>query len=205
MRFILSALLVCSALSTFARGDDGTIVLAEERRRNNLVSDLLEVDGISEASPTFTFSRPRAGWIFVSAMHAGTGSLRITLDPASGGDVLIERDGENNATAEAMRNVAAGEHTVRVECGGGGLRVEKLIVRAIPDLIHCGLGFDASIKSYPRYDLKFLEKDVLPNITATIVPSNLQLPQEEIDNWHRRGKRFIAEVGIHGEAKTADD
>jgi hypothetical protein len=103
-----------------------------------------------------------------------------------------------------MRYLARGEHRLRVECTGD-VRFEQLRVLAIPELIHCGLGFDPAIKSYGRYDLAFLKNDILPNITTLIIPPNIKLHDSVIDAWHRRGKRFIAEVGIDGQGKTAED
>jgi hypothetical protein len=91
-----------------------------------------------------------------------------------------------------------------VECDGG-VDVSNLLVRAIPDLIHCGLGFDPAIKSYGHYDWDFLAQDILPNVTTLIVPHNIQLSPAAIDKWHRQGKRFIAEVGVSRQAKTAEE
>lgn len=200
-----SILVVCLFLAAgIAQAGEGTVEFSGQRKRNNVVSDLLEVSSISAASPSYEFARESKGWIFVSAKHSGNGSLKITLDEAAGGDILIDVAAGAAGTAEAMRHVAAGKHQLHVACGGD-VRVEKLIIRAIPDLIHCGLGFDAAIKSYPKYDMEFLAKDIVPNITATVVPSNIQLPQDVIDAWHRSGKKFIAEVGINGQAKTSDE
>src|SRR5581483_10125854 len=72
-------------------------------------------------------------------------------------------------------------------------------------LIHCGLGYDPAIKSYGRYDLDFLKTDILPNVATLIVPHNIALPPSVIDDWHRQGKRFVAEVGIDGPGTTAED
>jgi hypothetical protein len=52
--------------------------------------------------------------------------------------------------------------------------------------------------------MEFLEKDILPNVTTLIVPHNIELPRPTVDAWHRQGKRFVAEVGINAQAKTAD-
>jgi hypothetical protein len=43
----------------------------------------------------------------------------------------------------------------------------------------------------------------LPNVTTLIVSNSFQLPQSVLDDWHRQGKRFVAEVGINGQVKTA--
>src|SRR5262249_48742104 len=132
------------------------------------------------------------------------GTSKSTLDAASRQDAIIVHDAKDGPRAEAVRYLAAGEHRLRVECTGT-LRIAELVVTAIPELIHCGLGFDPAIKSYGRYDLEFLKKDILPNVTTLIVPPNLELPQPVIDSWHRQGKRFVAEVGINGRGETAED
>ena len=105
--------------------------------------------------------------------------------------------------AEGVRFVKRGEHRIRVDCEGAA-SVDRLVVKAIPELIHSGLGFDPAIKSFGHYDMAFLEQDVLPNVTTLIVPHGIKLPQSVIDEWHRQGKRFVAEVGIDAKAKTAE-
>jgi hypothetical protein len=106
--------------------------------------------------------------------------------------------------SEAMRYVSKGGHALRVECEGE-ISVERLAVKAIPELIHCGLGFNPEIKSYGVYDMNFLKADILPNATTLIVPHNVNLSQTVVDDWHGRGKKFIAEVGIDAQSKTAED
>jgi hypothetical protein len=113
-------------------------------------------------------------------------------------------DAKDGPLAEAVRYVSKGEHRLRLACTGN-VRVDRLVVSAIPELIHCGLGFDPAIKSYGRYDLEFLQKDILPNVTTLIVPYNITLPPSVIDGWHRLGKRFVAEVGIDARGTTAED
>ena len=73
----------------------------------------------------------------------------------------------------------------------------------MPELMHCGLGFNPAIKSYGLYDMEFLKRDILPNVTTLVVPSSIQLPQAVIDDWHRQGKRFIAEVGFNARCQDA--
>src|SRR5207245_265933 len=80
-----------------------------------------------------------------------------------------------------------------------------ITVKAIPELMHCGLGFDPQIKSYGHYDMDFLKADILPNVTTLIVPSSINLSPPVIDDWHRQGKRFVAEAGINSQARTAED
>jgi len=55
------------------------------------------------------------------------------------------------------------------------------------------------------YDMEFLRRDILPNVTTLIVPNSIKLPDSIIEDWRRQGKRFIAEVGINSQARTADE
>jgi hypothetical protein len=180
------------------------VIFSGERRQNNLVAELLEVADISQAGGSFAFQRFQPGYIFVTANCRGKGTVTLTLDDEPEPLAVIERDVDADQRSEAVRNVPLGEHTLRVDCTAG-IRIKKLVVKSIPELVHCGLGFDPAIKSYGKYDLPFLEKDVLPNVTTLIVPHNIQLEPATIDDWRRQGKRFIAAVGINSQAKTAED
>ena len=183
---------------------DAKILFSGERKLNNLVSELLEVSSVSKSSKPSTFTRSSDGWIFILATCNGKGTVSVILDQKSGGDTVMVHDAEGGPRGEAMRYVAKGQHTIQVECKGK-VSVEKLVVKAILELIHCGLGFNPQIKSYGLYDMEFLKADILPNVTTLIVPSSIQLSQPVIDDWHRQGKRFVAEAGINGQGKTAED
>src|SRR5216117_3046926 len=184
----------------FAGAAGAEIHFSGERKLNNLVSELLEVSSISKSSQSFAFTRSSDGWIFISSTCKGT--VRVILDKES--DAVIFHDAKGGSRREAMRYVTKGEHTIQVE-GKGDIDMEKLAVKAIPELIHCGLGFNPEIKSYGIYDMDFLKADVLPNVTTLIIPNNIKLSEPVIDDWHRQGKRFVAEVGINSQGKTAED
>jgi hypothetical protein len=123
------------------------ILFSGEKKLNNLVSELLEVTSISKTSKPFTFVRSGDGWVFISATYSGKGTVSIILDQESGGDTVMVHDAEGGPCGEAMRRVTKGHHTLTVECKGKG-SVDTLVVKAIPELIHCGLGFNPEIKSY---------------------------------------------------------
>ena len=183
----------------FAGPAGGGMLFAEERKLNNLVSELLEASSISKSGETFPFTRSSDGWIFISSTCNGTAS--IILDKS---DTVIVHDATGNPRREAMRYVTSGDHAIKVE-GKGNLTLEKLTVKAMPELIHCGLGFNPEIKSYGLYDMEFLEPDILPNVTTLIVPNNIKLSETVSAEWHRQGKRFVAEVGINSQSQTAED
>src|SRR5207245_4390386 len=134
-----------------------------EKKRNNLVAELLEVAGISRSGNSFKFTRSEEGWIFLSASCKGKGKLSILLDNPSGREPVLLYSAAGAADpsplVEAVRRVAKGEHTIRVDCDGN-VSVDKLVVRSIPELVHCGLN-TSSIKSYGPFDMQFLNKDVL--------------------------------------------
>jgi hypothetical protein len=198
-RLIASVLILVCGLAGAAEAE---VLFSGERKLNNLVSELLEASSISESGKPFTFTRSSNGWVFISSTCNGKGTVRVILDKES--DAVIVHDGDGGPRREAMRYVTKGEHTIRVE-GKGEFKVEKLAVKAIPELIHCGLGFNPEIKSYGLYDMDFLKADILPNVTTLIVPNNIKLSESVIEDWHRQGKRFVAEVGINFQGKTAED
>jgi hypothetical protein len=197
-----AGLIFSFGLLLFASAANGEIVFSGEKKLNNFVSELLEVSSISQSSQAFTFTRKSDGWIFISASCTGTGTTRLILDQQTRADTVIVHNGAGEA--EAMRYLPKGAHTIDVK-REGEMNLAKLTLKSIPELIHCGLGFNPQIKSYGLYDMEFLKRDILPNITILIVPNSIQLSESIIDDWHRQGKRFVAEVGINPQAKTADD
>jgi len=175
-----------------------------QKKLNNLVSELLEVSSISRSSEPFRFTRPNDGWIFISAKGKGQGTATVILDKELPGDRLMVHEVESPAPGEAMRFVTKGEHNIQVEYEGNAT-VDRLVVRAIPELVHCGLELNPEIKSYGRYDIEFLKGDILPNVTTLIVPGSIKLSRSVMEDWHRQGKWFVAEAGINSQARTVED
>ena len=182
---------------------EGASLSTGEKRLNNLVSELFRTSSIRKSGGSFRFARPADGWIFISASHRGKGNLTLLIDNEPIENAVAAHGDRDGGVAEAVRFVAKGEHQIRVKCERG-MRVDRLVVRAIPELIDCGL-FDPAIKAFGHYDMDFLAKDVLPNITTLEVPSNINLPEAAIEKWHRQGKKFILHVGINHQAQTASD
>jgi hypothetical protein len=197
-------LLISVLVFNLTAAAESRVVFSGEKRKNNLVVELLEVAQITPSGGSFVFKRSHAGYIFVTVNCLGKGTVTIKLDDLPEPLADINRDLDTAQRIEVVKYISPGEHTLKTECAGG-IRLENLVVKAIPELIHCGLGFDPAIKSYGKYDLPFLERDILPNVTTLIVPHNIQLEPAVIDDWHRQGKRFVAAVGINSQAKTAED
>jgi hypothetical protein len=171
------------------------------QRLNNLTALLLEA-APTRAGETFSFTRPLTGWIFISAATSGDGEAGLDLD-GNEQDTILLRSG-SGPDHEAMRHVTAGNHVLRA-ASGSTATIKKITVKAIPELMYCGLGFNPQIKSFGAYDMAFLQRDVLPNITTMIIPYGLKLDDSVINSWHRQGKRFLAETSLNATAKTADE
>jgi len=197
---VASALALAGGL---AATPDGNTSAAEGRKLNNLATLLLDVAG-TPTTESFPFVRPSDGWVFLSFTTHGEGTIRLTLDKASPGETPINPTPGSGPTHEAMHHVTKGRHTLQIE-RTGTISLEHLTLKAIPELMHCGLGFNPQIKSYGLYDLDFLRRDILPNVTTLIVPNNIKLSDSVIEDWYRQGKRFVAEVGINSQARTADE
>ena len=200
----IALILLAHAAVEPACGAEPTVLVSKETKQNNLVSKLLEVASISKGSHSFPFTRARDGWIFIAVTGQGKGTANIFLDKEAKPIATVSHNGSGDKVAEAMRLVAKGEHQVRVECNGD-ISVASLVVKTIPELMHCGLGFDPQIKAFGHYDYEFMKKDIAPNVTTVVVPSNVQLTQAVIDDWHGQGKKFVAEVGFNSKAKAADE
>jgi hypothetical protein len=177
--------------------------IPEDRKLNNLVAVLLDV-AAAPTTESLPFVPLRDGWIFISFTTRGAGAIHLTLDKGSPGEAAIHAAPGSGPTHEAVHYVTKGRHTLQIECTGA-VSFEHLTVKSIPELMHCGLGFDPQIKSYGHYDLDFLRRDILPNVTTLIVPNHIKLSDSVIEDWHRQGKRFVAEVGINSQARTADE
>ncbi|HTL57372.1 MAG TPA: hypothetical protein VL361_16935 [Candidatus Limnocylindrales bacterium] len=198
-RFICSILLA-AGLSACAAAEESS----HSRRLNNLVSELVDLSKISTPTQSFQFSRANDGWIFISLRSKGEGAVRILVDKELREPTAAVQDSAGLWRREAMSFVIQGKHTIQVECDGAA-KLEKIEVRAIPELMHCGLGYNPQIKAFGVYDVDFLKADVLPNITTLHVPGSLQLSDSVIHDWHRQGRHFVGETGVDSQAKTAEE
>jgi hypothetical protein len=172
----------------------------QPQRLNNLTALLLEA-ATTSAGEIFSFTRPLNGWIFISAVPSGDGEARLVLDGNEQDTIVLSGSGPDH---EVMRHVTAGNHLLRA-AGASTATIKKITIKAIPELMYSGLGFNPQIKSFGMYDMALLKRDVLPNITTLIIPSSLKLEDSVVRGWRRQGKRFLAETGLNLDAKSADE
>ena len=150
---------------------------------NNLVSELMDAgDRGLIWDKEIDFMNPRDGWCFF--VLSGGATVRIDSVPEP---VMAVREG--GKAAEAMRWLPAGRHTLHIEG-----RPSVLIVRAIPELIHCYHPSTPHIRAHGPHDWKRLSKDVLPSCNL-IVGS---VRENEMRLWRAQGKRWITSKVVPG-------
>lgn len=174
---------------------------------NNLVTELLNV-GAGTQTESLTFTNPRDGWVFFasSADVRGDGQVALRLDaPTEPRDLVVHGAG-GQPTQEAMRWLPAGQYAVYVRSRGDG-RPDRLVVRAIPELIFARFGANPHVSEYGEYDWDFLKHHVLPNLN-TMVGTGAEAQRPYTEEWEEEGRKWIVECGVPGlreESVTADE
>jgi hypothetical protein len=160
---------------------------------NNLVAELLSVTS-EKGKREWTFTNPRDGWVFIAstARVRGKERLWLTLDEEPKEQAVIVHQSGQPETLEAMRYLKAGEHKIRLGKEGRPT-LERLIVRAIPELIFCKFQYDPYVRPHGPYDWQFLKKHILPHVNC-IVGSGADEHRPFVEEWKKQGKRWIVEV-----------
>ncbi len=174
---------------------------------NNLVMELLRRENVQiEKSYEIAFVTPYEGWVFFSCTVNGTASdqIAVTVDDAE----ILVRDGQEGKPGEGMRYLSQGDHKIKIACGGN-LMVEKLIVRAIPELIYTQFNEQPSITEYGPYDWHYLQKHIVRNVNVmttlerALKPSSAsnditQIYREYMQWWQDQGKKWMFTFGLPG-------
>lgn len=143
-------------------------------RLNQLVTRLLRVEDVTE-DQAWTITRERPGWLFLTASLAEGASARVGVDVDDPADAQLVIDGEDEDPAEAMMEVAAGEHTVTIWLDDGAL-LDTVEVRAIPELRYDRFYPDAGLdEDVFESDWSFIETHADPHLTTMVA------------DWHWNG------------------
>ena len=152
-------------------GDERIVVL------NNLVSELLNAQQrglLQRRDPAFM--NPRDGWCFFSV----AGAASVTL---AGEGSPLAAAGAGEGSAEAMRLLPAGRHTLSIT--GAPTQV---IVRAIPALVHNVYPTTPGIRAFGPHTWARMSKYTLPNCNM-IESHTIDIP--ECDEWLAQGRHWI--------------
>ena len=169
---------------------------------NNLVAELRSIaEPQAREHKQFAFMNPRRGWVFFSSQASGKGAIGLEGEEQP----LLVHQGETRPV-EAMRWLPAGRHTATVQAGPG-FALQRLVVRAIPELQYCNFPTPPLIAGFGPYDRKFVARHVLPNCNV-IVGAADETTAALMRDWTAQGKRWIMRSnvpGLHKHLKTDVD
>ncbi|MCC6795361.1 MAG: LamG domain-containing protein [Candidatus Hydrogenedentes bacterium] len=184
--------------------------------RNNLTADLLDRTDLKPAEKLeLRFTNPREGFVFIQCDVVLGRNDALRIDLQSPPDLLVLADAESETPPlEAMRYLPEGELVLKIQCQGAP-KLQRFIVRSIPELMFCGYPTGAGkVEGYGAYDFDFLRKDVLPNINGIVGIGGSQMLQQQrwtdevrakwntFEEWKCAGRRWYQEIGIPSAAST---
>ena len=163
-------------MKRFPRGPAGA------RQLNNLVTELLNVEGPGAAGKEQAFVNPRTGWIFIS--NNGSAEARIT-GKALDKPMVIPLSDKHGDAHEAMRYLPAGPYRVTTP------KAKRLIVRSIPHLIYAYYNSNPRVTEFGKFEGAFQEKHVFKNINTFCRDNDAAAAA-----WAARGKRWLGHVSF---------
>ena len=187
---------------------------AEVKVLNNLVTELANVQEPQTAPhKSYTFTNPRKGWVFFSstASVTGAGSAFLAVDSESKTDAIIVYAAREAAVKEAMRYLPAGPHTLNVHCENGA-SVGSLVVRSIPEIIYCELGYRQTrwLGVPPEYTWEYLQRIGMDKNINVICERNTE-HSLDVKQWRgREGKKILTYMNVYeipqaGKTLTTDE
>jgi len=182
----------------FRAGPDKVISPEEVHpgRLNNLVTELRKLEGSElRTAREIEFTLPRTGWVMVSASR-GEPSVGARVEVELAGAQVFPQAAENSGPLEAMRWLEAGTHTLVM--GQGADCLERLVVRAIPELILWRYPVTTQLSQQkPVWDWEELHDKILPHLNtiatagAVLRPPQRSQHQTFFDQWRAEGKRWF--------------
>ena len=163
------------------------------RELNNLVSELLSLDKLSEEIEA-RFINPREGWVFfgVEAQDIALSETETALNLDESEATLVWRRNPDTKALEAMLYLEEGTHRIRLRSAPGS----RLVVRAVPELMFCYYPTRPHIAAFGPYDWGYMERHVFPHVNTLVTRSAVD--PGEFAQWLREGRRWIANAGLPG-------
>ncbi len=164
---------------------------------NNFVTELLNVAPTAEGEQGFRFFNPRDGWVFIAstASVAAEGEMRVCLDGGPPESAVMAQSADGPRVGETMRLLPSGEHALHLSCRGRA-RAERLVVRAVPELIYCGFAGNPQVTAYGPFDWAFFSRYAAPNFNTVIGGMGYDRDYREV--WEHRGGKRILNTGVPG-------
>jgi hypothetical protein len=160
---------------------------------NNMVWELInEHPGALTGTQQFKFTQPRRRWVYVACTAETTKarlSVSVDKDPRTKGIIVLNRVAPQ--TREAMRFLPAGEHTLTLTSEGLS-RVDRIVVRSIPELIYANYGANPQMAPHGPYDERFMTKYIFRNVN-TFAGRATEAPARA---WRAGGGRWLVQCGV---------
>jgi hypothetical protein len=162
-------------------------------RLNNFVTELLRVQAVPVGQERpLTFQNPRDGWVFLSLRaNARPGEkVELVLGATGDGTALLEITPAHGPIAETMRLLPRGTQMLRLK-GTGMKTAGPLVVRTMPETQFVRYPQEPRFPEQGTFSWMWLKQNVLSSVNtiATTAPAGLD---DEVDEWTRSGRKFIA-------------
>ena len=178
---------------------------------NSLVKEMLNTavtNGKPLRSLEFVNDRiARGGWVFVeTAARTGVGGKVTLLFDSDDAKPVIVHGPNSRGTLEGIRFLSRGKHRLIIRSEGDA-RVERVVVRSIPDMVFATFGYKSCVPAYGEYDYAFLQRH-LPCITTIVSGRHTEEKIEEwmdhIKEWKAKGRRWIEDVSARRRPGTEE-
>ena len=151
------------------------------RRLNNLVTELLRVEGPDSSGRAAPWRNPRSGWVHFANRGSDTVSL---TGPAGAVDVTLERRvGDVN---ETMRFLPAGEYTVSVPLA------RALAVRAVPELIFARYDSNPHVREFGPYVGSFHQRHAFHCVNTFVGRAD----EPFAEAWRAGGGKWLVRCAV---------
>lgn len=154
---------------------------------NNLVAKLLDEPAEPSASPqTFTFVKPRDGWVFVAISGDwGESSPAVCIDDQ---DLTLSA---GPGGREAFCHLAMGEHGITLS--GNRPVKARLLVHSIPEIFDYPPCANSAVQENGSYDWDFMKRHILQAVTTL---NGGSLPGDALAEAKARGLKWLANFNV---------
>ena len=157
------------------------------KRLNNLVTELVRLESLPRAAMvSVPFTNPRNGWVHIAVEAPGTAGA-VTVELAGNPILLIDTP---TRSAETMRNLGAGQHTLTLRGEGIDL-LKSIAIRTMPETHFVRYPQEPRFPEQGSFDWPWLKANVLSSVNTLVgFPANID--PAIIDEWTGGGRKLIS-------------